>query len=429
MPVIFLDHKNQKLSICPQRIVDLLERRPRSDEAIAELDRLHRERRRLLCECERILHVVQWEFPFLRRNPGQNSGGVECGLCEASRQYESQSTGVSAARRERSGVSFILATRTHPEGCNGEKGETDRGLTRNAGGGLKYARAFGVFFSMMEGAGFTSLASSLPWNEAWGRLHDQLTGIHLHPESRKTLADFCWMPGGFYRGGLKGMNDRLLAEWDHPEIQPEGWLFAIVEEPPESDSVSISAITSAMRRKNEVQGKEVYPPYVLTVPKHNVAIIGRTGPYLALAAASVNDKESTPYRKPIFRRLLLQSIAGEHNPVPVESSYERETVFLLQRLKVPFRKPVFDDAEGLRPDFVLPNHRLIIEVQGFNTDDYREKKKLIHQRLLDCPGYDRFELITYDPNDGQSLKDFENNLRSSITHSKSEKRALRVKNP
>jgi hypothetical protein len=427
MPIVLLDHKNQKLGVCPQQIVELLERRPRSEEAITELDRLHRERNRLLCECGRVLHVVQREYPFLRRNPGQNSEGVECQLCEASHHYESQSAGASAARRERSGVSFILATRIHPEGSDGGREEGDRLRRSGSGGGLKYARAFGVFFSLMEGAGFTSLDSSLSWKEAWGRLHDQLMRVQLHAKSRKRLADFCWMPG-FYKGGLKGMNDRML-EWDHPDIQPEGWLFCILDEPPESDSVSVSAITGAMRRKNEAQGKEVYPPYVLTVPKHNVAVVGRSGPFLALAAASVNDKGSPQYRKPIFRRLLLQAVAGEHTPVPVESSYERETVLLLQRLGIPFKKPVFDDMEGLRPDFVLPNYDLIIEVQGLNSDEYREKKKLMHQRLMDSPAYHGFNLITYDANDGEPLYEFEKKLRGSIIDAKSEKRAPRVKNP
>ena len=113
MPVFLLDHKNQKLGLCPERIVDLLERRPRSDGAIRALDRMHRERLRLRCECERVLHVVQREFPFLRRNPGQNSGGGECGLCDASRHYESQSAGVSAARRESAGIGFILSMPNH----------------------------------------------------------------------------------------------------------------------------------------------------------------------------------------------------------------------------------------------------------------------------------------------------------------------------
>lgn len=414
MPVLVLDDKNQRLGVCAGRVVDLLERRPRSDEAIAELDRLHRERRRLLCECGRVLHVVQREYPFLRRNPGQDSGGVECRLCEASRQYEIQSAGVSAARRSRAGVSLILATRIHPEGSDGGRQEADRWRHSGAGGGgLKYARAFGVFFALMEGAGFTSLASSLHWYKVWGRLHDHLRGIKLHPESRKTLADFCWMPGPFYKGGLKGMNNRMIEEWDHPDIQPEGWLFYILAEPPESETVSVSTISEGMRRKNLAKGEQSYT-YIFTVPKRNVAVIGRSGPYLALAAASVNDKGPTPHRKPIFRRLLLQAIAGEYNPVPVESSYERQTVELLQRLGIPFKKPVFDDGEGLRPDFVLPSHRLIIEVQGFNSDEYRERKKETHQRLRESPAYRGFNLITYDANKGQPLTEFEKRLRSLI---------------
>jgi hypothetical protein len=414
MPVILLDHKNQKLGVCPQLIVELLERRPRSDEAIAVLDRLHRKRSRLLCECGRVLHVVQREYPFLRRNPGQSSAGVDCQLCEASRDYERQSEGASAARCERPDVGFILATRIHADGSGEVRRDDDRGRHSGAGGGgLKYARAFGVFFSLMDRAGYTSLASELRWKQAWGRLHDQLTGMPLHPESRKTFANFCWMPG-FYKGGLKGMNDRMLEEWDHPDIQPEGWLFCILTEAPESETVSVSTISDAMRQKNEAEGKEVYAPYVFTVPKHNVAVIGRSGPYLALAVASVNDKGATPYRKPIFHRLLLHSIAGEHNPVPVESSYERRTVELLQRLKIPFKKPLFDDMEGLRPDFVLPNHRLIIEVQGINTDKYRDKKKQIHRRLMDSPAYRGFKLITYDANDGQSPSEFEWRLRSAV---------------
>jgi hypothetical protein len=415
MPVILLDHKEKKLGVCPERIIELLEWRPRSDEAIAELDRLHRERSRLLCECGRVLHVVQRDYPFLRRNPGQSSGGVECRLCESLRHHEIHSKGASDARRERPGVGFILATRTHPEGSDEGSEDADRrrysGVAKSS---LKYARAFGVFFTLMDGAGFTSLASSLSWNEAWGRLHDQLTRIQLHPESRKTLADFSWMPGGFYKGGLKGMNDRMIEEWDHPNIQPEGWLFCILAEPPESEFVSVLSITAAMRRKNEALGRETYAPYVFSVPKHNVAVVGRSGPYLALAAASVNDKGSSPYRKPIFRRLLLQSIAGEHNPVPVESSYERETVLLLQRLGIPFKKPVFDDAEGLRPDFVLPRHRLIVEVQGFSSDEYRERKRQTHQRLRESPTYRGFRLVTYDANDGQSLSEFERRLRSLV---------------
>lgn len=119
MPVTLLDSKNQTIGVYPKRLVEILERRQRLKEAIAALDRLPRERRRLLCECSRTLRVVQREYPFLRRNPGQCSDGVECGLCEAARDYEVQSA--SASSSERAGVSLILATRNHPEGSEEEK--------------------------------------------------------------------------------------------------------------------------------------------------------------------------------------------------------------------------------------------------------------------------------------------------------------------
>lgn len=425
MPVILLDHKNQELGVCPRQVVEILGRRPRSYEAIAVLDRLHRERNRLLCECRRVLHIVQREYPFLRRNPGQNSEGAQCQLCEAWRSQEIQSEGASAARREGAGIDFILATRTHAEGRDEERKGADHNHHSGAGKSiLKYARAFSVFFTLIERAGFTSLASSLRWNQAWGLIHEQLNRARLHPTSRKTWADFCWMPGGFYKGGLKSMNDRML-EWDHPEIQPEGWLFGILSEAPESELVYVSPISDAMRQKNEAEGRKVYTPYVFTVPKHNVAAVGRNGPYLALAAASINDKGPAPYRKPNFHRLLLHSVAGEHNPVPVESSYERETALLLQRLGIPFKKPLFDNAEGLRPDFILPKHRLIIEVQGFNSNEYRERKKQIHQRLIESSTYYGFRLITYDANEGQSLSEFERSLHVALRRSETMK-ALHV---
>src|ERR1700752_1995250 len=106
-----LDHHSRELGRYPDDLAKLLELRPRSDEAIKELDRLHQDRLRLLCGCGRILHVVQREFPFLRRNPGQLSTGRECPLCESSGAHEAHSEGASLARRPNTGIGFILATR------------------------------------------------------------------------------------------------------------------------------------------------------------------------------------------------------------------------------------------------------------------------------------------------------------------------------
>jgi hypothetical protein len=408
-----LDYQSRELERYPESLAELLERRPRSDEAIKELDRLHRERLMLLCNCGRILHVVQREYPFLRRNPGQNSTGPECPLCESSTAQGEHSAGASLARRQNVGIGFILATRTHLDGQD-DFGENERqqklGGVKNS---LKYARGFSVLFTLMEGAGFTSLASTLPWKEMWGRVHDQLRNIPLHSHSHKSLADFSWTPGGFYKGGLKGLNDRLKA-WDHPKIQAEGWVFAIITELPEADEILVSQVSEAMRRNSEAKGESVYPPYKITAPRHNMATVGTCGPYLMLAAASINEEGRPEFRKPCIRRVLLQSIVGEHNPAPVESSLEAEVVKLLQRRKIDFVKPVFDNAEGLRPDFVLPKERILIEVQGMSSDEYRQHKKEIHKRLIESQSYVGFNLLTYDANQGEKFSSFEERLLSCV---------------
>jgi hypothetical protein len=407
-----LDYQSRELGGYPTSLAELLERRPRSDKAIKELDRLHRERLRLLCNCGRILHVVQREFPFLRRNPGQFSTGPECPLCESSSAHWDHFEGASLARRLNTGIGFILATRTHLEGQEDDRKNEDRknhGGTKNS---LKYARGFSVLFTLIEGAGFTSLASTLPWKEMWGRIHGQLEKISLHSRSDKRLADFCWIPG-FYKGGLNGLNYRLR-DWDHPKVQAEGWVFAILPDLPETEEVLVSQIGWAMRRNAEASGEIVQPPYKLTAPRHRMAVIGRSGPYMMLAAVSISTEGRPKYRIPHVHRLLLQAIAGEHNPVAVESDHERQMVKLLQRRNIAFVKPVFDNAEGLRPDFVLPKNKVLIEVQGMFSDEYRERKRRIHRQMVESQEYRGFKLITYDANQAENIAVFEKRLLSCI---------------
>jgi hypothetical protein len=356
--------------------------------------------------------VVQREYPFLRRNPGQNSTGSECPLCESSTAQKEHDDGAILARRQNVGIGFILATRIHLNGRD-EFGESER-LQKREGvrNSLKYARGFSVLFTLMEGAGFTSLSSTLPWTGMWARVHGQLEKITLHPQSDKRLADFCWMPC-FYKGGLNGLNDRLR-DWDHPKIQPEGWIFAILPTLPETEEVLVSRIGWAMRRNDEANGKSVPPPHRLSVPRHQMAVIGRSGPYLMLAAVSINDEGRSRYRIPRVHRLLLQAIAGEHNPVAVESDHERQVVKLLQKRNIAFVKPVFDNAEGLRPDFVLPKERILIEVQGMSSDEYRQHKREIHKRLIESQSYAGFKLLTYDANQGEKISSFEKRLLSCV---------------
>lgn len=110
----------------------------------------------------------------------------------------------------------------------------------------------------------------------------------------------------------------------------------------------------------------------------------------------------------------LQAVASEDFPVPCESSYERSVAEMLRKRRITFKKPVFDNAEGLRPDFILPKNNIIIEVQGRANDEYRKQKHKIHQRIRASEEYNAYRLIKFEANDGQTLNGFEQRLMEII---------------
>lgn len=302
MNIMLLDSRNREVGIYPHHLAELLERQPRSDSGIEELERLHRERSRLLCKCGRVLHVVQREFPFLRRNPGQSVQGQECGLCMGAREYGAQIKGPGEARCL-SGIGFVLATRTHLNEQPAEQGNAPESSGRRTT--FKYARGFSILFTLIDQAGFTSLSTTLPWREMWGRIYDQLKSTPLHPRSDRSFADFAWMPGGFYQGGLRDLNNRMLEDWNHPDIQPEGWVFSMIPEMPNPSEIPIYSKSMAKRRSAEQNGETVYPPYRIEVPPYCIAPVGLSGPFLAFAIGSAMDEGDPKFRKPHFHRLLL----------------------------------------------------------------------------------------------------------------------------
>jgi hypothetical protein len=99
--------------------------------------------------------------------------------------------------------------------------------------------------------------------------------------------------------------------------------------------------------------------------------------------------------------------------LPVESDYERRAAMLLRRLGLPFRKPVFSSDDGLRPDFVLPKHRVFIEVQGMDDDEYRAHKAEMHREI--ARRYPSWRLVTWNPNDGEELEGLETKLLALMT--------------
>lgn len=404
MNVSLLNWQNQEIDNYSPDKIELLINAPFSNEAHDELDRLHRARYRLRCECMRILHVVQWTYPFLRRNPRQKKKGPQCALCESDSLSNSRA-GSFTVPEEESGIGLILATRQH------QKKSSDKTRVKGSSGGThkqKYQRAFTVLYTLMERAGFTSLCSPLNWGEIWERMNRQLQVVALHHESSHSLADFAWLPGSISTGGLAGLNRRMRVQWDHPKMKAEGWVFGILQEPPSGGEVKLYASCTSMRRSLESNGSQVFS-YNFQIPRYSMTKVGRTGPYFMLAVCSPDLEGNPQYTKPNFHRLILQSILSEKCPIPVESNFEREVAVLLLRRQLPFRKPVFS-REGVRPDFVLPQHEVIIEVQGMNDEEYRERKQVIHERIRSSESYARFRLVTYDANEGENLSDFESKL-------------------
>lgn len=403
MSVSLLNFYDQKISDYPAEKVDLLVDEPFSKQAKIELDRLHRGRYRLRCGCRRILHVVQKARPFLRRNPRQTKEGPDCRLCES----YSVSGNSGSVILEDSGIGLILATRRYTPVTTTKKPHP--GPSSRPSRIQKYATAFGVLYKIMEQAGFTSLSGPLIWDEIWRRIQQQLRAVALHPDSAHSLADFIWSPGRLYSGGLAGLNHRMLQDWEHPTMSPEGWVFSTLPDRPVDGDINLYTLSASDRAILRANDQKVYGHFNFKVDENNIARNGGTGPYLMMAVGTANFNDKPPYAKPIFHRLILQAILSEKCPIPVESRFEREVAVLLMRRRIAFHKPVFC-SEGLRPDFVLPEAKVIIEVQGMNTDDYPKHKRAVHERMLMSETYGGFKLVTYDANDGEEFNDFEGKL-------------------
>jgi hypothetical protein len=278
---------------------------------------------------------------------------------------------------------------------------------------------------VLERAGFTSPERPIGLDDCYRKTRAVFTEIEIpafDPSAPKTIADFAWMPGGIYPGGLTDLNTRLLRNWPAGKYKAEGWIFAVL------DSVSwthdgclvkiprLHPVVEAMYRR---RGESVGAPYGFYVPSHKTVRVRCPGPYLVLIVCSADEVDSPYGTRPIAHRLLIQPIAHQTYPVPVESQYERDVALLLQRKRLRFLKPVFPDSEGLRPDFILGANRIIIEVQGMKLKEYHNTKEEIHRRMMASPRYASYRLLTYRPCDGQTLASFERELMHVVNGTRS----------
>lgn len=298
--------------------------------------------------------------------------------------------------------------------------------------GVRYASGYAHMLSIWERCGFTEYApttsrakgkpcldGNIRWTDLWKRVDAELSKIELWEKTndeRHTIAYFSWFPGGLRRGGMVEVNRRICADWGHPVFESEAHIWAIFDEVPKTSLVKIPQITERMAERLRAHSKEPLPAFELEIPCQSIAVIGGTAPYLALAIGSDNRAGNYMYAKPSMHRLLLYAVASSAFPVPVESSHERDVVLYLRDCQIPFVKPVFDDEDGLRPDFRLPDHKTVTEVQGMNMEEYRERKEKIHRRLMSSARYHGWRLMRYDPNEGERLGEFKKKLAAVIGH-------------
>lgn len=408
-----LDHKGRQIKFCPPWLVRSLVDEPHSYESIATLDAWHRGRVGMRCLCDAVWHVVQRAFPHLQRNPGQEyRSRKECLLCERKPRRTARSG--RHASDDRPVVGLILCTPNHNAQGAGAMVRDQPNPNPTA-----------TFQRILERAGFTSLERPLSSNDLYHKVKDVFAEIEVpafEPGHRATVADFAWMPGGIYKGGLTGLNERMIRDWPMGKYKPEGWVFAIVDSVHRMRDVcrvEIPRLAPRMEALLRRRGERIGQPYRFFIQGHKTTNVRCPGPYLALLVCSANEVDAPSDAKPIAHRLLLQPIVTQSYPIPVESQHERDVALLLQRRSVPFLKPLFPDADGFRPDFILTTHRIVVEVQGMRLEEYHRTKEEVHRRMMDSPRYASYRLLTYRPCDSQSLASFERDLLQAVNGTRS----------
>jgi len=205
-----------------------------------------------------------------------------------------------------------------------------------------------------------------------------LTPVDADRPHGLSLADISWTPTTTEPVGA--ICARLLRTWRHPTSQPEVWFFGIVDD----------FQTVGHCRTSKVVG--LHDTVQIQVPRHNTSRIGRIGPYLVFAAGTIDTDGHV-----LFRRLLLHAVMSTECPLPVESNYERVVALYLQFLGVQVYKPMLDWGPGIRPDFMLLLHRIMVEVQGRKDEEYLQRKERVHEWIRSRGRSLGWRLARYNP--------------------------------
>jgi hypothetical protein len=342
------------------------------------------------CLCEIVLHVHQASDGVLRlrRNPGkrarQSATGRTCWLCRQVGQGRDAKPRPAPPRPP--GLGLIRARRiSRPASA-----WTDlyvHAPTASVSAWLTH---------VVETAGWDRLPAPRPEAALWQEMRQALRSAWI-PLGRPLLCPeaITWTPHHCVHG-IASFARNVRQGWPQgADFGWEMWMMAILDD---EDVIDFGARTTIRLRdqRERVHRIEVATP---TIPKLNTA-----GPYLALLAGGPHPETGAL----TISHMARVAIASRSAPVPVESSYERDVVHYLQRRGIRFIKPLTDDKEGIRPDFLLPDLRIVIEVLGYDRPRYITRKQYLLSRYQ-ARGWTP---LSYHPHPGrkETLKNLEAKL-------------------
>lgn len=349
---------------------------PRCDLVQHHLAQWYNERTWLRCGCAVIYYIRLGRS--VHRNPGQPlAAQADCGLCVGHVPRRPRPSPPQTPTPQRPDAPLVRV--------RGRRSEPDvapvyvPGGTRH--GGVRYASLFSRLWSWMETAGLNAAPGGSAGSAAWARLRRTLASSPS-PLAGRTWADLAWMPDSclgpdelFRRADPFRHGPRLL------QIPILGILLERLRAKNKHLHLPMSGLESALLHD---------------IPEHLVSRIGGSGPYLTMAVAYAD-----PAGLLRVHHAILQSVVGPEWLLPVDSSYEREVARLLLRLGMSFYKPLRYLAPGVKPDYLLMQQRIILEVKGLGDAEYEARKARTHEAMRTLPLLRGWRLIEYDARPGR----------------------------
>jgi hypothetical protein len=148
----------------------------------------------------------------------------------------------------------------------------------------------------------------------------------------------------------------------------------------------------------------------LDLSQSMISGVGRSAPYLCLCGVVERNGNL------VVTQVAKHSILNRGILLPVESHHERAVALYLEgRPKLDFRKPIYQDENGFRPDFIV-NETIWIEVQGMDLEEYLARKAVRLEVVIKHCEDNGLLLVRYDyeGTEAKALQAFQADLDSKV---------------